>query len=402
MTTSDPDQEFLEEWEKFAAAPDFLEGVDLGPSTLEAHLASSDISYEQHRRQKEMECADLIAARRSFYLDTRFWIHLRDADLGKSVRPVYNQLLGELRKGVAEGRIVCPFAADLLAEVYKQSDPTTRVATARLIDELSLNISLQSEPERLATELLHGIQAVRQNAPRQESLKRLVWTCSSFAVGHAMPSFPAYDAATELALQKSFLDAISHLGFAHQLLGEEDAHDRPEEFNEMWAELAERLNKLNVENAKESKPRKQIEKEEFSGALEAYLPVLRNVIRQIFVSEFQMEPHAATEAEFERAASQIGGMIVEAFRLGRLRGSFPTFSIRAGLATAVRWDQKRKYKPNDFHDFGHAAAALPYFDVFATERSLKHLLVSDLKFDERFSTAVECDPEAILSLAKTT
>jgi hypothetical protein len=401
MIPSDPDQEFLEEWEKVVATPDFLEGVDLGPSTLEAHLASPTISYEQYRRQKELECADLVAARRSFYLDTRFWVHLRDADLGKPIPPVYNQLLSELRRGVNEGRIVCPFAADMLAEVYKQSDPTTRLATARLIDELSLNISLQSEPERLATELLHGIQAVRQNAPPQELLKRLVWTCSSFAVGHAMPSFTAFDAATELALQKSCLDAISRLGFVHQVLGEEDAY-QPGEFNEEWIELADRLNSLNAENAKESKPRKQIEKEEFSSALEAYLPALRNVIRQIFVSTFNVEPHAATEAEFEKAASQIGGVIVEAFRLNRLKDNFPTFSIRAGLATAVRWDQKRKYKPNDFHDFGHAAAALPYFDVFATERSLKHLLVNDLKYDARFSTTIECEPDAVLKLLKTT
>lgn len=394
---TEPGQEFLKEWEKFAATPDFLESVDLGPSTFEAHLASSTISYEQYRRQKELECADLVAARRSFYLDTRFWVHLRDADLGKPIPPVYNQLLCELRRGVNEGRIVCPFAADMLAEVYKQSDPTTRLATARLIDELSLNISLQSEPERLATELFHGIQAIRQNAPLQEPLNRLVWTCSSFAVGHSTPSYTAYDPATELALQKSCLDALSRLGFAHQILGAEDAY-QPGDFNEEWIDLADRLNSLNAENAKEFKPRKQIEKEEFSSALEAYLPALRNVIRQILIRDFKMDPQAATEAEFKKAASQIGGMIVEAFRLDRLRGNFPTFSIRAGLATAVRWDRKRKYKPNDFHDFGHAAAALSYFNVFATERSLRHLLVSDLKYDDRFSTAIECEPEALLKL----
>lgn len=399
MTHSERHPKLLEEWEKLASMPDFLEGVDLGPSTLKAHLASPDISYEHYRRQKEMECADQVAARRSFYLDTRFWIHLRDADLGKPVPPVYNQLLSELRMEVAAGRIICPFAADMLAEVYKQSDLTTRLATARLIDELSLNISLQSEPERLATELRHGIQTVRQNAPRQEPLKRLVWTCSSFAVGHAMPSQTPFDTATELAIQKSFLDTISRLGFVHQVLGMQDSFCQT---GEMWQGLAERLNQLNTENAKESKPRKQIEKEEFSGALEAYIPVLRNVIREIFVSEFKVKPHEAIEAELESAAFRIGGMIVEAFRLDRLQGSFPTFCIRAGLATAVRWDQKRRYKPNDFHDLGHAAAALPYFDVFATEKSLKHLLVNDLKYDDRFSTSIECTAEALLCLLKTT
>lgn len=397
MNPSDPDKEALEEVEKYAVAPDFLEGVDLGPSTHEAHLATPEVSYEQYRRQKELACGDIVLDRKSVYLDTRFWIHLRDADLGKPVPAVYGRLLRELRKGVAEGKLVCPFAADILAEVYKQSDRTTRLATSRLIDELSLKVALQSEPERLAIELQHGIQAIRPSAPPQEPLRRLVWTCTSFAVGHAMPSSPGYDPATELAIQKSFLDTIWRLGFCHQMLGEKEVDYQPGEFNKMWDELAERLNNLNVQNAKEEKPRRQIETEEFSGALEAYLPVLRNVIRNVFISAFNEQPNDETEAEIEKAAPQFGGIICEAFRLGRLKSNFPTFTIRAALAAAVRWDQKRKYKRNDFHDFGHAAAALPYFDIFATERSLRHLLVTDLKFDARFETAIECEPEAILS-----
>ncbi len=200
MNPSDPDNEFLEDVEKYAVTPDFLEGVDLGPSTLEAHLATPEISYEIYRRQKELECADIVMTRKSVYLDTRFWIHLRDAALGKHVPAVYDQLLRELRKGVAEGKLICPFAADMLAEVYKQSDRTTRLATARLIDELSLNVALQSEPERLMTELHHGIQAIRSTAPPQEPLRKLVWTRSSFALGHAMPVATEFDAATELAL----------------------------------------------------------------------------------------------------------------------------------------------------------------------------------------------------------
>lgn len=212
-----------------------------------------------------------------------------------------------------------------------------------------------------------------------------------------MPSSTAYDARTELALQKSFLDSISRLGFSHQVLGVEDTEYMPPQFDKMWDDLAERLNNLNVENAKETKSRKQLETEEFSGALQAYLPVLRNVIRRILNSEYQGPPDQPDEALIEKAASQIGGMICEAFRLTRLKNNFPTFTIRAALATSVRWDRRRKYKSNDFHDFGHAAAALPYFDIFATERSLRHLLVTDLKFDARFSTAIECEPEAILT-----
>jgi len=396
MNPSDRDNEFLSDVETHAVTPDFLEGVDLGPSTLEAHLATPEISYEEYRHQKELDCGDTVLARKSVYLDTRFWIHLRDADLGKPVPPIYGQLLSELRRGVVEGRLVCPFAADILAEVYKQSDRTTRLATARLIDELSLNIALQSEPERLATELLHGIQSIRPNAPPQEPLRKIVWTRPSFVVGHMTPVSTAFEPATELAIQKSFLDSISRLGFYHQVLGMDDALRHPKQFGQMWEDLAERLNKLNTENSKETKPRKQIETEEFSGAMEAYLPALGNVIRRIFITDFKELTNKQTEVEFEKAAYRIAGMLCEAFRLGRLGSNFPTFTIRAGLATAIRWDRKRKYKSNDFHDFGHAAAALPYFDIFATERSLRHLLVTDLKYDARFATAIECEPGAVL------
>lgn len=62
--------------------------------------------------------------------------------------------------------------------------------------------------------------------------------------------------------------------------------------------------------------------------------------------------------------------------------------IRATHAASVRWDKKRQYRENGFHDFSHAVAALPYFDVFATEKSLAHLTSNDLKLNTRYGTKV--------------
>ncbi len=36
----------------------------------------------------------------------------------------------------------------------------------------------------------------------------------------------------------------------------------------------------------------------------------------------------------------------------------------------MRWDKKRKFKPNDFYDFEHAKAALGYCDLFMTDKAL--------------------------------
>ncbi len=60
--------------------------------------------------------------------------------------------------------------------------------------------------------------------------------------------------------------------------------------------------------------------------------------------------------------------------------------IAAGLHAALRWDRKRKYKRNDFNDFHHAIAAIPYCDFFLTDHGLRHLVAHKrLRFSEFFA-----------------
>jgi hypothetical protein len=67
----------------------------------------------------------------------------------------------------------------------------------------------------------------------------------------------------------------------------------------------------------------------------------------------------------------------------------PTINIQAGIHGAIRWDKQRKYNPNDWLDILHAAAGMPYCDVFLTERSLASLLrAPHIAYDKRYRTAV--------------
>jgi hypothetical protein len=55
----------------------------------------------------------------------------------------------------------------------------------------------------------------------------------------------------------------------------------------------------------------------------------------------------------------------------------------------MRWDENLTYEGNHHFDFEHAACALPYADVFFTERQLKHLVTqSKLKLDKLYSCEV--------------
>ena len=65
--------------------------------------------------------------------------------------------------------------------------------------------------------------------------------------------------------------------------------------------------------------------------------------------------------------------------------------------SALLHDIGRKFKANDMSDFRHAQAALPYFDYFFTEHSLRDLVLrSNMRFDVEYHCVVESHPlEAI-------
>ena len=53
-----------------------------------------------------------------------------------------------------------------------------------------------------------------------------------------------------------------------------------------------------------------------------------------------------------------------------------TLHVKVAIHAAMRWDKERRFKVNDWHDFGHATIALTYCDAFFTEGPLRHLVTS--------------------------
>jgi hypothetical protein len=79
----------------------------------------------------------------------------------------------------------------------------------------------------------------------------------------------------------------------------------------------------------------------------------------------------------------------------------PSFYSYASIHSAIRLDKKRKYKTNDFMDFIHASTAIPYYNIFFTENSLKHLLTTKpLKLDKEFNVVIYSDPKEANSFLK--
>lgn len=363
--------------------------------TLDYHLQHPEISLERHFRSKALATADRVLTRKIIYLDTRFWILLRDVYLGRSTAPLHQQMLDELRLLVSEGKAICPINADTLTELLKQRDKTTRLATAKLIDELSLGAALQSEEERVGTELMHFVQLTQGGSDVLESLERLVWTAPSHVLGFIYPTLEPLPDDQMLACQKAFSDYMWDFAIADQM---SILPVYPVHMDESWNALADKLNRGIKEHDLQAQSLKDLHSDEFKGALDSYLPTLAIIFRDLWEKETGVAGPDVARVDFENAGRGLIGRLGEALRTGKLGKQIPSLAIKAGFYAAVRRNRGRQLTGNDLHDFGHAAAAVAYCDYFATEKSLHHLIVNELKFDQRYEVVVVSKTSDFLQL----
>ena len=360
--------------------------------TLAYHQQHPEVSLERYVRSKVLATADRFLVRKSVYLDTRFWILLRDACLGRRKDSIHQQMLDRLRLLVDSGKVICPINANTLAELLKQSDQTTRLATAKLIDELSLGVALQSEAERTGTELMHCVHLSLRGPASLEPLERLVWTAPAYVLGHTFPMLKLLPEDKLLAYQKAFTDYFWDFPLADQL---SYLKEIPADLHGRWDVLADNLNREIKEHDQKVLPFGELHLHEFRGGLELYLSTLEKIFSHVYEKGVGVPPSEDTR---RKSAQKLMNGLVEALRTGTIGRQLPSLIIRAGLHAGVRRNRGRQFTGNDLHDFGHATAALAYCDYFATERSLHHLVVNELKFDRRYETSVVAEPRDLLGL----
>jgi hypothetical protein len=110
---------------------------------IAAHRANPGISIDQHVKRRVVALGRSLDDRAAIYLDTKFWIMLRECAEGKGTDASVLELLHRLRTLVAEGKVFCPVSESHLFEFLKQDDMNSRLETARIVDELSLVIFLE-------------------------------------------------------------------------------------------------------------------------------------------------------------------------------------------------------------------------------------------------------------------
>jgi len=349
--------------------------------TLEYHIKNPDVSVEKYIRNKRIELSQKINSAKKVYLDTKFWILLRNVRMGNVTDSNTIQLLHVLENLVANGLVVCPISNDTFAEIFKQTDNKTLRASLQVIDDLSKGIAILSMKERIDLEIFHFIGEKTKGTDSVYSPDELVWTKTAYVMGFLTPNNDSMPQDTNCAIQKAFIDQMWVVTLTDMLnqMGNDVVSRMPK-----LPDISQKLNEGKLAHIDDCKSFKQLFMAELSGILDVHKQDFQDLMVYIVKSETG-QSFNAEELSSSNAGQLFANLIYHAYRLNRIKYELPSFRVIAGIHAAVRWDKGRKYKRNDLHDFHHAAAAIPYCDYFLTEANLRHLVYDrNMKFDTLF------------------
>jgi hypothetical protein len=364
--------------------------------SLEKHQLEPNKTLDEYAKGLRVQLGENIKNCQKIYLDTNYWLELRDVILQRQKNTKFVYLLELLRNGAEEGKLICPISDENFYEILQQSDQKTLSASTILIDELSKGISLISAEERIRLEILYF---VNRNVYGEASVyphDTFVWSKVSYIFGMMHPSFSALSTKEELIFQKSFLDHMWSISFSEmiEVIGMENILYMPK-----FRDISKEINENKIKYAHQNNSFKQLFLSEIAGVVDLYRPLFEEALAYLYEKETGQKP-SSDEIKIANPG-KAANSIYHLFRKNKLGDFFPTLIIGAGLHASVRHDLKRKFKSNDMSDFRHAQAALPYYNCFFTEHSLRDLVTrKNIRFDSKYNCDVSSDPSDALQSVK--
>ncbi|MBX9653719.1 hypothetical protein K2Y11_08895 [bacterium] len=163
------------------------------------------LSILPYVNRKHLELSNKYSRSKKIYLDTKYWLILRDHRLGRAKIPEAAKLHDTLVHGLLENRFVCPISATTWLEILSQTDPTTLRESAKLIDNLSLGLSIIEERQRISIKIKHFLYHGLFKIEHLHPLESLVWTKVGYILGFTTPVNEKLSRELDITLQKDSL-----------------------------------------------------------------------------------------------------------------------------------------------------------------------------------------------------
>lgn len=350
-------------------------------------------SLDDYQKDLRLELAKRVLNQKIIYLDTKFWILLRDGVLYPSQKPMNHELL-ELAISLAKTeKCIFPISEDIFIEVLQQTDFKTRKITIELIDQLSQGVTLISFDDRIRLEFLHFLHFFYSNSGKTcYATNQLVWTKIPYLLGFYILDDLPFSPKNSLILQKAWLDKMWNISMMDilKLIEENDGLEAFLNISCHNVDLVKNLNEGKFNHANEANSFKKMLMNEISGLIDVYQKDLAEMIEYIYYQETSNLLSVEERHTFlPKNIQLINNCIYNTFYHNKIGQAMPSFHIKAALHAIVRWNKEQRFETNDLPDFKHAIAALTYCDYFFTEKRLTHLVTQKkLGFDYLYNCQV--------------
>lgn len=366
-------------------------------NSLVRHATTPKVSVHEYVDGLVAELGDSIASRNKIYLDTRYWIHLRDAAMGRPTHHCHCEILDHIRFLVSTGAAICPVSDVAWMELSKQTDPQTRLATANLLDELSLGIAIMSEQDRIISEIKQFIIPPETIAPTR-NLKDRVWVKAGYILGLTVPSIREWPSEHNLLIQKTSVDVF--WGITYREIAEKSGA-----LPSMSDHMERSASKITADMrryAYQINSIKQAFAAESAGALSVFKDAIGDVmIRHFYNTTGNSSP--VPKEQLDEVVKKTLTILANAFRLRPkiMAQHIPSLYAYAMCHAAVRMDKSRKFNGHDLLDIHHASSGIPYHDAVFTENPLRVLVTAgNVTLDKTFACTVLAKESDVLDYLK--
>jgi len=368
---------------------EWLKKLDPKFNTLSFHLQHPEVDPDNYIRSQQVALGDQVLKKRRIYLDQKYWIYCRDVVRGKPQHPLHRDIYKLLSNAVRSGVAICPASHLILEETLKQDDAESRKLTAIIVQELSAGISLHGFPILSQAELLHFLITTRPWAVDAYPFEQMAWTHIGNIFGHMSPVSTGFDGGTENAIQKAWFDLMGAIEFP---VLAETLYPLPGHITELFSGNYDKQNEECRKHENDFSSFPEVFLIELSGALDVYKDELSEAQKYIFRKHVAQKDVTVPEDQLAEGTRQLSNLIYHAFRLGKITSQLPGLRIMAGIHAAIRF-RHQKHRKGDRHDHLHARVALPYCNLFLTERTLGHLLCDKiLEYDKLYSCRIAWTP----------
>ena len=152
-------------------------------SAFKTHRDEPNVSFRAYRARQRLALGKSVAKKIRIYLDTKYWIHIRDARLGRPKKPEHERIYILLRRLVSEGNVLCPASFPSFDELLKHKDQQMRLASAEVMDELSGQVCLINHIELTRTEIMGLFRQFTPSYPLPAPMLECVWTKAGYWCG---------------------------------------------------------------------------------------------------------------------------------------------------------------------------------------------------------------------------